>query len=100
MTGLHGGNGDIDVFFQQGGVLVGVDLGAREQVVDVDEVEDAGVAVGEEFFEPGESGRAVAVCDGRGAELHSAGVGLHVFFVDGGCFFGGEVGLVGGGSFV
>jgi len=82
VLGLHGGHGGAYVFFQGGGVLRGVDLGAWRVVVHVYEVEGAAWAVSEEVFEIGEAGLAAAVGYGGRAELHGAGVGLHVFFVD------------------
>jgi len=63
---------------------------------DVDEVEGAGCAGGEEGFEVGEGEVAGVVGDAGGAELDGAGVGLQVLLVDGRGLGGGEVGVAGG----
>lgn len=100
VLGLRGGDGGVYVFFQRGGVLGGVDVGALQGVVHVDEVEGAGRAGADEVFEVGEAALAAAVGHGGRAELDRAGVGLHVFSVDGRGLFGCEVRFAGVVGFV
>ena len=101
VLGLDGGDVRVYVVFECLGVLGGVDVGALEVVVDVDEVEGAACAGFDEGFKVCEAGGAAAVCYGWGAELDGAVIWLQIFHVDddgGGDVevgFAGVVGLIG-----
>ena len=83
MFGLDGGDVYFYVVLECLDVLGGVDVGALEVVVDVDEIEGAACAGFDKGFEVGETGGAAAVCYGWGAELDGAVIGLQIFLVDG-----------------
>ena len=95
VLGLDGGDVDFYVVFECLGVLGGVDVGALEVVVDVDEVEGAACAGFDESFEVCEAGGAAAVCYGWCAELYGAIIWLQIFLVDGDGGGDVEVGLAG-----
>ena len=80
MSGLYVVNVILDKVMQTLSVSRDGGIGALGIVAHVDEVEAAGCASRDEFFEVGQAGCVVG--DGWCAELYCASVGLHVFLVD------------------
>ncbi len=95
MFGLDCGDVYVYVVLECLDVLGGIDVGALEVMVDIDEIEGAACAGFDESFEVGEAGGAAAVGYGWGAELYFAVIRLHVFLVNGDGVGDGEVGLAG-----
>ena len=93
--GLDSGDVYIYVVFECLDVLSGVNVGALEVVVDVNEVERAACAGFDESFEVCKAGGAAAICYSWGAELYFAVIWLHILLVNGDGVGDGEVGLTG-----
>ena len=68
--------------FQRRDGLIDVEVGALEVAVHVDEVKSASAARVDEVAEPGQTGLASTVGDGRGGELGLARKRHHVLLVD------------------